>query len=144
MRTFFISALALVAMLSFSSFGSKSVQASDLSHRPVLNNHHLQAPGHTRQRSRHHVRQRKFVRGNRFGRHHRRSIGAGFGFQSRGFHQTRRVRQHRRVDARYRNRTQFCRRAWEIVSGREVLVRRCVWVHNSKLRGANVPAIEGH
>jgi hypothetical protein len=25
-----------------------------------------------------------------------------------------------------------------------VIVRRCVWVHNSKLRGANVPAIEGH
>ncbi len=154
MRYLLLSAMALLAVLAFSNFSTTSAEAGKRHHKPALKNHHIKAPG----RARHRVRHRKYARHRRYKRHSRSSFKQSYRSRYRVIHTTRRAhhvkrykrhhrvnsvhrgyRHHRQADHRryasgkYRNRTQFCRRNWEVHHGREVVVRRCVWVHNSKL-----------
>lgn len=83
--------------------------------------------------------------GSGFGHGSGFGVGAGVGISKgsgkksrfRGHRQRGHQQESRRAGKKYRNRTQFCRRAWEVVEGREVVVRRCVWVHNRVLRRHN-------
>lgn len=155
-----ISAMAFLAVLAFSNFGTTSAEAGKRHHKPILKTHHVKAPGHRHHRARHNVRHRKFTRHRRYKRHVRSSFKRSQRSRYRVIHTSRRahhvkrykrnhrsgathhrhrdhghaVHHHHRAGGKYRNRTQFCRRNWERHHGHKVVVRRCVWVHNSKLR----------
>ena len=149
MRHLLLTAMALLAVLAFSNFGTTGAEAGKRHHKPALKNHHLKTPG----RAGHHIRHRKYARHRRYKRHVRSSFRKSHRSRYRVIHTTRRAhgvnrnkRQHRgyrdhghavhhrrHAGGKYRNRTQFCRRNWERHHGRKVIVRRCVWVHNSKL-----------
>lgn len=155
MRHYLLSAMTFFAVLAFSNIGITNAEARKRHLKPALENQHLEAPG----RARYHGRDRRPPRYGRDEYHSRSSFWSRRSYRKNhrsryGVFQPRAYRTERydrgdRVERRqlgynqdgqthhsgkkYRNRTQFCRRNWEHHNGQDVVVRRCVWIHNSKL-----------